>query len=232
MWSHSRHHAKEQIVRGMREDAARSKAGDEQQRFELWNSSVRMPSLTLPRFTEVGGRLPNGAPVNYGGASLRNRPTTWKTLVRDVIENLPRTFTLREVEARRDYFSKHYPDNRFIEAKIRQSLQILRDQGFLEFLKPGVYRRTDVAQPVFSPFFDPKVAEGFVSRSQIARLCTETWAEQNLYCLNCESDELGGLPAGTKIADLECYSCNVRYQVKGKNGRFTGVLQGSADDVP
>lgn len=156
------------------------------------------------------------------------RPTTWKTLVRDVIDGLPQTFTLRAVESRRDYFAKHYPNNRFIEAKIRQSLQILRDQGFIEFLAPGVYRRTNAVQPAFSPFFDPSVAEGFVSKSQIARVTTETWAEQNLYCLNCTSDELGALPAGTKIADLECYGCTARYQIKGKNGRFTDRLQASA----
>ena len=51
----------------------------------------------------------------------------------DVIGRLPRTFTLRELERHREYFAKHYPDNRFIDAKIRQSLQILRDQGFVRF---------------------------------------------------------------------------------------------------
>lgn len=156
------------------------------------------------------------------------RPTTWKTLVRDVIERLPRMFTLRDVEAHRDYFAKHYPDNRFIEAKIRQSLQLLRDQGFIEFVKPGVYQRTAAAQPVFSPIFDPSVAQGLVSKSQIARVTVETWAEQNLYCLNCDADELGALPAGTKVADLECYRCQRRYQVKGKDGRFGNLVTGAA----
>lgn len=157
------------------------------------------------------------------------RPVTWKTLVREVVEHrLPRTFSLRDIEAYRNYFAKHYPNNRFIAPKIRQSLQILRDQGLIEFLKPGYYRRTDASQPVFSPFFDPTVAEGFASRSQIARLWTETWAEQYLYCLNCPADELGALPAGTKVADLQCYSCSMRYQVKGKNGRFGATIQSSA----
>jgi len=157
-----------------------------------------------------------------------NRPTTWKTLVRDVIERLPRTFTLRDVEAHRDYFAKHYPDNRFIEAKIRQSLQILRDQGYIEFVARGTYQRTGAQQPVFSALFDPSVAQGFVSKSQIARVTLETWAEQNLYCLNCDADELGALPAGTKVADLECYRCQSRYQVKSKDGRFGNLITGAA----
>lgn len=156
------------------------------------------------------------------------RPTTWKALVRDVIERLPRTFTLRDVESHREYFAKHYPDNRFIEAKIRQSLQILRDQGFIVFAKPGVYERTGAQEPVFSAFFDPSVAEGFVSKSQMARVTVETWAEQNLYCLNCDADELGALPANTKVADLECYRCDSRYQLKSKNGRFHGTITGAA----
>jgi hypothetical protein len=159
--------------------------------------------------------------------TLRNAPT-WKTLVRDVIERLPRTFTLRDVEAYREFFAKNYPDNRFIEAKIRQSLQILRDQGFIAFKGAGHYERTGATQPTFSPFFDPSVAENYVSGSQVARVTVETWAEHNLYCLNCPTDELGRLPANTKVADLECCACNARYQVKGKNGRFGGKITGAA----
>lgn len=156
------------------------------------------------------------------------RVTTWKTLVREAIERLPRTFTLRDILNQRDYFAKHYPNNRFIDAKIRQSLQILRDQGFIRFAKPGVYERTGAEQPAFSPFFDPSVADGFVSRSQIARVTVETWAEQNLYCLNCDADELGALPPNTQVADLECPRCQSRYQLKSKNGRFGDVVVGAA----
>ncbi|MGH7737127.1 MAG: DpnI domain-containing protein [Candidatus Tyrphobacter sp.] len=159
---------------------------------------------------------------------MDRRPTTWKTLVREVIDRLPRTFTLHDVAAQREYFAKHYPNNRFIEAKIRQSLQILRDQGLIWFVRPGVYERTTASQPVFSPFFDPSVAEGFVSKSQIARLTVETWAEQNLYCLSCDADELAALPANTQVADLECLRCERRYQLKSKDGRFGGVITGAA----
>ncbi len=158
---------------------------------------------------------------------MKNGPT-WKTLVRDVIERLPRSFTLRELEAQRDYFAKHYPDNRFIEAKIRQSLQILRDQGFIRFLGAGRYERTGVTQPVFSPFFDPSPALQYASRARAAGMTVETWVEHNLYCLNCTADELGRLPTNTQVADLACYVCSARYQVKGKNGRFGRKITGAA----
>jgi hypothetical protein len=156
-------------------------------------------------------------------------PVTWKTLVREVIERrLPRTFSLRDLEAHGDYFARHYPENKFINAKIRQSLQVLRDQGFLRFVGGGRYERTGVVQPAFSPFFDPSVAEGFVSKSQMARVTIETWAELMLYCLNCTANELGRLPASTPIADLHCRECERRYQVKGKNGRFGDKITASA----
>lgn len=153
---------------------------------------------------------------------------TWKTLVREVIDDLPHTFTLRDVEARRDYFAKHYPDNRFIEAKIRQSLQILRDQGFIAFLGSGRYERTGAVQPLFSPFFDASIAERYTSKARAAGITIETWAEHNLYCLSCSADELSRLPTNAIVADLECLACNSRYQVKAKNGRFGTALTGAA----
>lgn len=153
---------------------------------------------------------------------------TWKALVRDVIGWLPKTFTLRDVEAHRDYFAKHYPDNRFIEAKIRQSLQILRDQGVIRFVSPGRYERTGVEQPLFSPFFGPSPAEHYASRARAAGIMVETWAEHNLYCLNCPSDELSRLPVNAVVADLVCAECQRRYQVKGRNGRFGATVTGAA----
>lgn len=177
-------------------------------------------------FAEAVASLPKGDPNRQGGDV--KRATTWKSLVRDVIERLPRTFKLSDVVAQRDYFAKHYPDNRFIEAKIRQSLQILRDQGLIAFVRPGVYERTGTDQPVFSPFFDPSVAQGFVSKSQIARITVETWAEQNLYCLSCNGDELAALPPNTQVADLECPRCERRYQLKSKDGRFGTMITGAA----
>lgn len=145
----------------------------------------------------------------------------------DVIGRLPRTFTLRDLERYREYFAKHYPDNRFIDAKIRQSLQILRDQGFVRFLGNGSYETT-AAPPVFSAFFDPAVGADYASKAQIARVTVETWAEHNLYCLSCEADELQRLADNTPIADFECEICAATYQVKAKNGRFHSTIAGAA----
>jgi hypothetical protein len=65
---------------------------------------------------------------------------TWKEAVRDVVLTLQREFSLANVLAHHDELQRKFPNNRFVDAKIRQSLQILRHQGILEFLRPGCYR--------------------------------------------------------------------------------------------
>jgi type II restriction enzyme len=74
---------------------------------------------------------------------------TWKELMRDIVSRLPRDFSLRDVLKQRQRFEREFPNNGFVDAKIRQSLQVLRDQGVLRFVSPGRYQRLDVP-PVFS----------------------------------------------------------------------------------
>ena len=155
------------------------------------------------------------------------RSTSWKKLVYDVVNTLPRTFELKEVLARKDFFSRHYPENRFVDAKIRQSLQVLRDQRVLRFLGNGRYERLEV-RPAFSPLIDPNTAMRFTSRTQASRVMLETWAELNLYCVNCAADELRRLTANTPVADFACDSCDDRFQIKSKDGRFTAKIVGAA----
>jgi Dam-replacing family/Dam-replacing HTH domain len=152
---------------------------------------------------------------------------TWKDLMHEVVSGLPRDFALADVLAKRELFQRHFPNNRFIDAKVRQSLQVLRDQGVLRFVRPGRYRRLDVA-PAFSPLIDMSLASRYVSAAQATRVALETWASFNLYCLNCQSDELNQLPDNTPVADFECLTCKSRYQLKGKNGRLGRRIPGAA----
>lgn len=157
------------------------------------------------------------------------RPT-WKTLVQEVVEKQPRRFHLADVLRYADELGAQYPANRFVDAKIRQSLQVLRDQGVLRFLGSGRYERLDSA-PEFSPFFDSSLADGYSNRAQIARVLIETWAEMNLYCLQCMRDSLARLPPNTPVADFSCSACNASYQLKSKDGRFGALLIGAAYDA-
>ncbi|HEV3092350.1 MAG TPA: DpnI domain-containing protein [Candidatus Cybelea sp.] len=155
------------------------------------------------------------------------KDVTWKDLMHEVVAGLPRDFRLVDVLEQREIFERQFPNNRFIDAKIRQSLQVLRDQGMLRFASPGRYQRLDVA-PAFSPLIDMALTTRFVSAAQATRVALETWASFNLYCLNCERNELDQLPDNTPVADFECVKCKSRYQLKGKNGRMGKRITGAA----
>ena len=144
-----------------------------------------------------------------------------------IVERQPRYFALADVLRYGDELRAAYPANRFVDEKIRQSLQLLRNQGMLRFHGAGKYERLD-AQPVFSPFFDASISDGYVNRAQIARVLIETWAEMNLYCLHCTRDSLLRLPPNTPVADFSCPDCDATYQLKSKDGRFGTKLPGAA----
>ena len=50
-------------------------------------------------------------------------------------------FTLKEMYGFVTILQKLHSGNNNVEAKIRQQLQVLRDKGFIEFVKPGIYRK-------------------------------------------------------------------------------------------
>jgi HKD family nuclease len=59
----------------------------------------------------------------------------WVKLVYDALP--AGEFTNRQVYQQKDIFAQSYPDNRNIEAKIRQQLQTLRNMGLIEHLDQG-----------------------------------------------------------------------------------------------
>lgn len=66
----------------------------------------------------------------------------WLFDVLSCVEKIPRAdFALRDVYRFEGALAAKHPDNRNIRAKIRQQLQMLRDRGFVEFTRPGEYRR-------------------------------------------------------------------------------------------
>ena len=152
---------------------------------------------------------------------------SWKDLTRSVLADLPNRFTMGDLMQYKPMLAELYPNNRHIDAKLRQTLQILRDHGEIEFLGNGQYsrqpRRTD-----FSPHIDFTHTSGFSSAAQKARIALETWAELNLFCLYCDSNTLARLAANTPVSDFRCTVCESNYQLKGKDGRFGPKIIGAA----
>jgi len=68
----------------------------------------------------------------------------WLIEVMKCVEGLGRPeFELADVYAFEDRLSRLYPGNHNVRPKIRQQLQVLRDQGYLDFLGRGLYRLRD-----------------------------------------------------------------------------------------
>jgi type II restriction enzyme len=61
---------------------------------------------------------------------------------------------------------------------------------------------------------DTRLAAGYKSPTQIARVLTESWAMNNLFCAACPSDTLARTRANTNVCDFACPSCSERYELK------------------
>ena len=57
-------------------------------------------------------------------------------------------------------------------------------------------------------------ASNYHSASQRARVATEEWAEDNLFCLKCSKNSLNPTPPGTPAIDFRCDNCDSPYQLK------------------
>lgn len=66
----------------------------------------------------------------------------WLLDVLNCINNIPtEIFKLEEIYQYEDVLFKKHPLNNNVKAKIRQQLQFLRDKGYIEFVKRGVYKK-------------------------------------------------------------------------------------------
>ena len=73
----------------------------------------------------------------------KNIDTKWWLLdVMNCVESLKKQeFSLDEIYSFSEKLKILHPENNFIEDKIRQQLQVLRDKGYLEFLGKWKYRK-------------------------------------------------------------------------------------------
>ena len=74
--------------------------------------------------------------------SITNSLKGWKKEI-FIVLNLDKNqfFDLEEIYFYENYFKKIYPENKFIKDKIRQSLQYLRNDGLIEFVADGKYKK-------------------------------------------------------------------------------------------
>ncbi|MGA7638021.1 MAG: DpnI domain-containing protein [Candidatus Acidiferrales bacterium] len=68
----------------------------------------------------------------------------------------------------------------------------------------------------------------YKSNAQRARVCTEPWGAENLYCPACSSPRIKLLPPNTPALDFDCPSCQELFQLKSKSSSFGRRVQDGA----
>jgi len=76
--------------------------------------------------------------------------------------------------------------------------------------------------------FNTKLAEGYSSKSQIARVLTENWVKENSYCPCCGEIPLNEFKNNKPVADFYCTRCNEEFELKSKNGKFSKIINDGA----
>ncbi len=74
----------------------------------------------------------------------------------------------------------------------------------------------------------PEIAISYKSASQRARVLTETWVSENLYCPACPCDTLSPMPKSKKVIDFICEECGEQYQLKSHKHPFRYRVVNSA----
>ena len=68
------------------------------------------------------------------------------------------------------------------------------------------------------------LATRYKSKAQQARVVTEAWGLEQLFCANCDSTSLGGTPVNNQAIDFVCPRCSAPFQLKAKNGAIGSTL--------
>ncbi|NLM44060.1 MAG: restriction endonuclease [Clostridiales bacterium] len=76
--------------------------------------------------------------------------------------------------------------------------------------------------------FNLSLAEGYKSNSQIARVLTEGWVEENAYCPNCGNASIKKFKNNKPISDFFCPSCGRIFELKSKSTKIKNIINDGA----
>lgn len=72
------------------------------------------------------------------------------------------------------------------------------------------------------------LTEGYPSASQKARVLTEAWVAQNMFCPVCGNSHLNHFENNRPVADFFCSNCASQYELKSKQGELgTKIVDGA-----
>lgn len=73
-----------------------------------------------------------------------------------------------------------------------------------------------------------ELAAPYKSPAQRARVVTEGWGEENLYCANCSSSRLRRAPPNAQAIDYTCPKCEHHFQLKSQSRPFSSRIVDAA----
>ncbi len=76
--------------------------------------------------------------------------------------------------------------------------------------------------------FNTKLAQGYSSNAQIARVLSENWVKENSFCPCCGNICLNEFENNRPVADFYCENCNEEFELKSKNGLFSNIITDGA----
>lgn len=76
--------------------------------------------------------------------------------------------------------------------------------------------------------FDTRIASNYHSHSQIARVLTENWFSNNMYCPRCGNPSIKHFENNRPVADFYCPHCQSEYELKSKDGKFGNTINDGA----
>ena len=71
---------------------------------------------------------------------------------------------------------------------------------------------------------DVDLIKDYKNQSQVARVLTEHWVQQNSFCPNCGNDYLSSFDNNKPVADFFCKICNQEYELKSKAGILSNKI--------
>lgn len=71
-------------------------------------------------------------------------------------------------------------------------------------------------------YFDTNLAQCYHSSAQKARVLTEAWLKNNMYCPSCGNESFSKFENNSPVADVYCSNCLEEYELKSKIGQTMG----------
>jgi len=75
---------------------------------------------------------------------------------------------------------------------------------------------------------DTKLTANYTSASQKARVLTEQWVDNSIFCPNCGQIDIDKYPNNQPVADFYCSNCREEYELKSKHSTIgTKIVDGA-----